>query len=125
MANLLLALNYIAESAITINRLVKPGAADTGVVQASAATDSITGVVNELSVVTGERVDVVHQGVAWVEAGAAIVRGAPITSDANGRGITAAPAAGANVRILGIALESASAAGDVIRVLLEPGYMQG
>ena len=36
-----------------------------------------------------------------------------------------APAAGVNNRVIGVALEAATAAGDVIRVLLEPGVMQG
>jgi len=42
-----------------------------------------------------------------------------------GRCVTAAPAAGANVRLVGIALEAATAVGDVIRVLIEFGSMQG
>lgn len=127
MANPLLALNFIADAALVNNRLVKFGTADRNVAQAAAATDSIIGVVNEVpaGIATGERVDVVRVGVAWVEAGAAITRGAPITSDASGRAVTAAPAAGVNNRIIGFAEESASAAGDVIRFMLEPGLMQG
>jgi hypothetical protein len=64
-------------------------------------------------------------GIAYIEAGAAIAAGAPVTSDAVGRCVTAAPAAGSNVRIVGFALESASAAGDIIRVMLGFGLMQG
>jgi Uncharacterized conserved protein (DUF2190) len=125
MSNPIQSVNYVAEAAISVNRLVKFGSGDRSVLQAAAATDAIIGVVNELSVVAGERVDVVRQGIPWVEAGAAITRGAPITSDGVGRAVTAAPAAGANVRIVGFADESASAAGDVIRFVLEPGFMQG
>lgn len=125
MSNLLLAVNFIAETAIPINRITKPGASDLHIALATAATDSLNGVVNELSVVIGERADVVRQGIGWVEAGAAVPRGSPITSDATGRGIVAAPAAGSNVRVIGFADESATAAGDVIRFLISPCVMQG
>ena len=125
MSNQMLSINYIADTAIPINRLTKPGSNDLSVAVATAATDAINGVVNELSVAIGERVDVVRQGIAWVEVGAAIARGAPLTSDAVGRAITAAPAAGVNVRIVGFADETALAIGDVIRFVIEPGLMQG
>ena len=127
MANSLLAVNFIADAAISNNRLVKFGTGDRNVAVATAATDSIIGVVNEMpaGIALGERVDVVRVGIAWVEAGAAITRGALITADAVGRAVTAAPAAGVNNRIIGIADESASAAGDVIRFVIEPGSVQG
>ena len=79
----------------------------------------------ETAAALGERVDVVRVGIAWVEASAAITRGALITSDPTGRAVTAAPGAGLNNRIIGIADESASAAGDVIRFMLAPGMLQG
>ncbi|QDL55927.1 capsid cement protein [Rhodoferax aquaticus] len=127
MANPLLAVNFIADAAISNNRLVKFGTGDRNVAVATAATDSIIGVVNEMpaGIATGERVDVVRVGIAWVEAGAAITRGSLITSDAVGRAVTAAPAAGVNNRIIGVADESATAAGDVIRFVIEPGSVQG
>lgn len=125
MANPLLALNYVADAAIPVNRLVKLGTGDRNVALAGAATDAIIGVVNETSPALGERVDVVRVGIAWVEAGAAIARGAPLTSDATGRAVTAAPAAGTNNRIVGFADEAASAAGDVIRAQINQGFMQG
>ena len=37
----------------------------------------------------------------------------------------AAPAAGVNNRVVGVALDAAVAAGDQIRVLLSPGSVQG
>jgi hypothetical protein len=46
-------------------------------------------------------------------------------SDASGRAITAAAGAATNVRTAGIAQESASAAGDVVRMLIVPGSFQG
>lgn len=125
MANPLLAINYVAEAAIPINRLVKLGAGDRTVLPAAAATDAIIGVVNEVSVVANERVDVVRVGIAWAEAGAAIPRGSPLTSDAVGRAVVAAPAAGVNNRIVGFADEAAGAAGDVIRIQVNQGFIQG
>ncbi|MBK1683399.1 capsid cement protein [Rhodoferax fermentans] len=125
MANILLVTNHVAEGAIVINRLVKYGATDRGILQASANTDFIIGSCMESGAAVGERQDVPRVGLGWVEAGAAIVRGSPITSDATGRAIVAAPAAGVNARIVGFADESATAAGDVIRYVIEPGVMQG
>ncbi len=125
MSNLILATNYVADSAIPKYRLVKLGMGDRSVTPAVAATDSSIGVTHELDTAAGERVDVWHVGIAYVEAGAAVTCGAPVTADAQGRGVTAAPAAGSNARVVGFALEAATAAGDVIRVLLSPCVMQG
>ena len=83
------------------------------------------GVNTDLAIVANERVEVAVQGIAFVEAGAAIAIGVLVTTDASGRGVTAAPAAGVNNRHVGIALDAAVAAGDIIRVLLSPGSVQG
>lgn len=55
-------------------------------------------------------------GVSKVEAGAVVVRGANVMSDASGRAITAT----ATNFSQGIALEAATAAGKLIAVLLRP-----
>lgn len=60
-----------------------------------------------------------------VVAGAAVAAGAPVTCDGSSRAITAAPAAGSNVRILGVAFEAADALGTIFRVIYSPGVMQG
>lgn len=127
MANLELAIACTADVALTNNRIVKQGSGDYAVTTAVASTDLLYGVVNEkpYGVAAGEVVDVVRAGICWVEAGAAITRGAPVTADSLGRGVTAAPAAGVNARLIGFADEAATAAGDVIRVLLSPGLIQG
>ena len=125
MANPLLAVNYLADLAIPINRLAKFGTGDRNVTLATAATDFIIGAVNETAIALGERADVVRVGIAWVECGAAVPRGSPITADAVGRAVVAAPAAGINNRIIGFADESGLAAGDVIRFAIAPGLMQG
>lgn len=124
MSNPLLYKAYNAGGAINPYRIVRITNADT-VEQAAAVLNTLIGVNTDLSVVSGERVEVMMQGIAYVEAGAAIAVGVPVTTDSSGRGITAAPAAGANQRIVGFALEAAVAAGDHIRVLLSPGQVQG
>lgn len=124
MSNPLMAKAFVAGAAINPYRIVRFSAADT-VIQAAAATEAMFGVNTDLTIVSGERVEVMTHGIAWIEAGAAIALGAPVTADAVGRGVTAAPAAGVNNRIIGIALDAAAAAGDQIRVSLSPGLMQG
>lgn len=124
MSNPILMKAFTAGGAISPYRLVKFSAAET-VVASAAAGDFHVGVNTDLAIASGERVEVSVQGIAFVEAGAAIVIGTLLTADASGRGITAAPAAGVNNRHIGIALEAASAAGDIIRVLLSPGSVQG
>lgn len=124
MSNLLLAKAFTAGAAISPYRIVRLSAAET-VIQAAAATESMFGVNTDLTIVSGERVEVMTHGIAWIEAGAAIALGAPVTADAVGRGVTAAPAVGVNNRIIGFALDAAVAAGDQIRVSLSPGLMQG
>lgn len=124
MSNLILAKAFTAGGAINPYRIVRFSAAET-VIQAAAATESMFGVNTDLTIVSGERVEVMTHGIAWVEAGAAVALGAPVTADSLGRGVTAAPAAGVNNRIIGFALDAAVAAGDQIRVSLSPGLMQG
>ena len=124
MSNPILLKNFTAGAAINAYRICKFSAAET-VTLAAAATDLLIGVNNDVAPALGERCDVVMLGIAFVEAGAAVSLGVMLTSDAVGRAITAAPGAGVNNRVIGLALESAAAAGDVIRVLLEPGVMQG
>ena len=125
MSNPMLLKNFVAEAAITPYRLVKMGSADGKVITAAAATDMIIGACSEVGPAINERVDVVVVGVAYVEAGAAVTRGNLITSDASGRAVVPAPAAGVNNRCIGVALESATAAGDIITVLLSPCMIQG
>ncbi len=114
-----------AEGAVTKYRIVKLGASDGGYVQSAAATDFHAGIYSEnFDVASGERLGIIKQGLADVEYGAAVTRGAPLTSDANGKAVTAAPAAGANVRIIGFA-EVSGVAGDIGLAWVSPGLMQG
>jgi len=125
MRNELLNKNYTAEGVIPSYRFVKFGAADGGVLVTAAATDKIIGVNDRLAFAAiGDRGDVVRIGIAEVEYGGNVSAGDPLTSDASGRAIVAAPAAGSNVRIAGFA-EVAGVLGDIGSYMCAPGVMQG
>lgn len=124
MANTLLNKNYTAGGAINPYRIVKPGSNDGEVVQAAAATDSLMGVCESVGPASGERCDIVKVGIAELEFAGVVTRGGPVTSDADGKGVAASPAAGSNVRIIGFA-EVTTAPGDIAPVLVAPGIMQG
>lgn len=124
MSNPILQKNFTAGAAIAPFRIFKFSAANT-CIQAAAATDLSIGISNEVGPAAGERFDGVLSGIAYVEAGAAFALGAEITSDAVGRGVTAAPATGANARVIAIALEAATAVGDVVPVLISQSVKQG
>ena len=116
---------FTAGGAIEPRRIVKMGASDGTVLQAGAAADLVFGVCNSAqSRVTNDRVDVQVAGIASVEAGGTIARGAKVMSDSAGKGIAAAASAGANVEVIGVAVVTA-ASGDFIDVLLAVSTMQG
>lgn len=124
MANTLLNRNYTAGGAIAAFRIVKCGSNDGEVVQAAAATDFLMGVCESVGPASGERCDIVKAGVADVEFGGTVTRGGPVTSDANGKAVAAAPGAGTNNRIIGFA-EVSAVSGDIASILIAPGLMQG
>lgn len=115
---------YVAQAAVAAFLIVKAGAADNQVLPAAAATDDIIGTADALDKAIGEIVDVPSAGIGEVVLGGAVARGKPITSDANGKGVQAAPAAGANNRIIGFAAVS-GVAGDVIPYHIALGSIQG
>lgn len=90
------------------------GAHQVGLVTAN--TDLAVGVLQNKPQVTGQAATVGYQGVSNVIAGAAVTAGDKVSSDATGRAITT-PGTGSPV-VLGIALASATAAGQLIPVLL-------
>lgn len=116
--------NFTAEAAVTKRRIVKFGASDTAVLQGAASTDAIFGVSTEIDAAAGETCDVRMTGLADVEYGGNVTRGDPITSDAIGRAVAAAPGAGVNARIVGFAMLS-GVAGDIGNITLSPGRIQG
>lgn len=121
--------SFYGSAAILPYTIVKFGAADDTVSPAAAATDLVFGIANEIGltatdVTNGNMVDIVVDGIGEVVLGAAVTRGQKLTSDANGKATPAAPAAGANNQLIGVALKS-GASGDVIPVLVEQSVMQG
>lgn len=104
------------------NLLVKPATGKKGA-KAAGSTAAIIGVAL-YDVAAGQTGTVQVAGVARVKLGGTVAAGDPITSDANGQGVVAAPAAGVNAYIVGVALE-AGVSGDLIDVLIAPGRIQG
>lgn len=103
----LLTLTLAATGTIVANRFVTPAGAQT-------VADGVAIGVANTAAVSGEKFPVTVKGTAIVEAGAAVAAGATLESDASGRAIAWATA-GAKV---GFALEAATAAGQMIEVLL-------
>ena len=108
-----------AGAAVAAHRIVKPSA-DGTVIQGAAKADALLGVSGSRAVASGDTVEVAVVGIADVEAGAAVTRGALVSSDANGK---ATPAAAAGDRVVGIAVEAA-ADGDIFPVLIAPSQLK-
>lgn len=116
--------SYTAGAAVAAYRIVKFGSADGEVIQGAAATDSLIGVSGELAAASGARIDINQGGMPDVEFGGSVTRGGPVTADADGKAVAAAPSAGSNARIIGFAVNSA-ASGDIAPIVFAPGVMQG
>lgn len=115
---------FTAGGVIAAARIVKFGSSDTAVVQAAAATDSLIGVSELGASATGNSCSVVMGGVAAVEYGGNVTRGQMLTADSNGKAVAAAPAAGVNNRVIGVAMSS-GVSGDIGDVLISPAQFQG
>jgi len=124
MANPNLIRNFKAEAAVGKFLIVKLGAADGQVLQGAAVADKLIGVSTDIDAAINERCDVILDGVADVIYGAAVTRGDLLTTDANGKAVTAAPGAGVNNRVIGTALVS-GVLNDVGQVNIMPSMMQG
>lgn len=112
-----------AGGAINEFTIVKFGADDENVVAATAVSETLVGVA-QATVVSGERVRLMMSGISRVKIGGTVTRGDYVTTNASAQGVAAAPAAGINNGILGIALQS-GVTGDIIRVQLAQGRIQG
>lgn len=116
---------HIASGAIAKYRIVKFGASDDQVAQASAATDLTLGITTDLDAADGDRVDVVRNGLTPVEYGGNVTRGQDLTADANGKAIAITlPAQAAKVQSIGKA-EVSGAAGDIGSVFVAPTTIYG
>ena len=123
--NPILTKSYDAEGAIADHTIVKVGAADGGVLAATASTEALIGVTDAPGgVVSGDRVDVVRAGIADVLYGGAVALGDWLTTDASGKAVAAAPGAGVNANVIGRA-EVAGVLNDIGKVMLAPGRIQG
>lgn len=116
MANPDLIKSFIAGGAIPARRIVVFGADSNTVIVASAATGSLIGVSDLGADAAGDRLDVILDDIAEVEYGGIVTNGDLITSDANGKAITAT-AAGS--RIIGYAMVS-GVAGDIGSINIVP-----
>lgn len=123
MRNEGLAKTLIAGAAIAARRIVKFGAADTQVLPAAAVSDALIGV-SDLGADSGEYCDVIVDGIALVEYGGNVTRGDLLTTDATGKAVAAAPAAGVNNRVIGTAMLS-GVSGDIGSVMIAAGRIQG
>jgi hypothetical protein len=106
-ATSLLTLTLVAAGTIAAQRLVTPAGAQAG-------ADAVCIGVTRVAAVASDKIPVDVQGTAVIEAGAAVAAGATLKSDSTGRAITWVTS-GAKV---GFALQAASAAGELIEVLL-------
>ena len=106
-------LNFTASTAVPAFRFVSLGATEGSVALASAGGDAV-GVSYELDAVQGARQDVQFDGIAEVTAGGAFAVGAKLKVGSNGKAV----AASAGDAYVAVALDSATADGDVVRVPL-------
>ncbi|MEM4409112.1 MAG: DUF2190 family protein, partial [Candidatus Caldarchaeum sp.] len=108
----------------TAYTIAKFGSDDSTVAVASASTDTLIGVIQHTTSAAGEAVRVMLSGITRLKLGGTVARGAFVTSDSNGMGVTASPGSGVNATVIGIALAS-GVSGDIIPLLLAPGRIQG
>ena len=125
MPNAILRKNYVAAAAIGAYLITKFTANDGEVALATASTDKLTGVNGRLAAaVAGDRVDIGRAGIEEVMYGGAVAAGDLLTADGSGRAVAAAPGAGVNAYVIGVA-EVAGVLGDIGSVLIAPGRIQG
>jgi hypothetical protein len=127
-----------ASALATAYLIAKFGGDDDTLAQATAATEELVGVFQHTTDNAGDPVRVMLTGITRVVAGGTITRGAKLTSDSNGKAVAVtrhthtentagtytqndATGAAPADSVIGIALAS-GAAGDIIPMLLCPGY---
>lgn len=118
--NPLLTKSYTTGAIVNPCRLVKAGASDNVVIQATDGSAAYFGVSAEnLIVASGDMVDVIKAGLAWIELGDTVVRGDKIKADAVGRGVAVTIVAGTTVHVAGTA-QISGVVGDIIAMMVEP-----
>jgi hypothetical protein len=107
----------VPQGAIPPYRIVKYGTADGTVTLAIAVTDKLCGTANNLgATATDRRVDIIKGGIGEVEFGGNVTRGDWLTTDDQGRAITAST----GNRTIGMA-EVSGVSGDIGSYLFAPG----
>ena len=109
----------LAGGVIAQYHILKMGADDNHLIESAAATDQHIGVAQHAAAAAEDDIRVQLDGITNLKLGGTVTRGDRITSDANGKGVTAAPAAGTNNPIVGIAFAS-GVLDDLIPMLLAP-----
>lgn len=123
LKNQVLSIQQVAEATITEGQILKNGTAGLQVLPAAAVGDKSIGIA-EHGAASGEGIRMQLLGRANIKAGGTIAKGDLLTSNASGFAVTAAPATGANNRIIGYALESA-VANDEFSGMIAPSEKQG
>ncbi len=103
-------------------RIVKFSGTDNEVVAGAANTDALIGVSDTLGADAGDMLDVIQGGWGNVQAGGNLSAGDPITADANGKAVAAAPVASTVVRYVGFVMVDA-VDGDIVPFLFAPGII--
>lgn len=123
MHNPTLTKNFTAGGVIAARRIVQVGRTVGQVIQADAASDTTQaerplGISDELGAKAASgRIDVHLAGIADVEAAGAVPYGATVKADSQGQAVATTAA---NDFVVGIALDAATTAGDLIPVLIAP-----
>ncbi|WP_037011819.1 capsid cement protein [Pseudomonas nitroreducens] len=111
-----------AVGAVAARRICIHGASDGLSAQAAASTALLIGISTDIPAADGQPFDVIRTGLAPVEYGGNVTRGAALTSDAQGRAIAATLPPAANTYIIGFAEES-GVLGDIGSAFIAPALL--
>ncbi|CAD5107230.1 capsid cement protein [Zestomonas carbonaria] len=111
-----------AGGAIASRRILVHGSSDGAAVQATGGTALLIGVSTDIPTDNGQPVDVIRTGLAPVEYGGTIARGAPLTADSQGRAVAATLPVVANTYIIGFA-EVEGSEGDIGSAFIAPAVL--
>ena len=109
---------FIAAAEIKARRLVKMTSAAGKVQTGDSNTVNVVGVSTEIGALQGNPIDIALSGISEAETGGIFAVGSLLTSDSEGRAIIASPSGNTATRIVGLALEASTAAGELRRILI-------
>ena len=116
--------SFRAASDIAPNTIVKFTTTAGEVAPATAPTDRIAGVTDNVPVSAGQMVDVAIEGVLLVKAGGTIVAGDPLTADSSSKAVAATFTAGQTKFVIGRALAPA-VVNDRVAFQVAPSVIAG